>query len=79
LLDEAFEGRAFQLQAELLNRLGEDLLDFYRRFFEIGHRWRSVAQLPLYVSPCSHSEGDSCSHRQNLEKQDQGVQTSKGR
>jgi hypothetical protein len=39
LLHQAFEGRAFQLQAELLNRLGKDLLDLRRRFFEIGHRW----------------------------------------
>jgi hypothetical protein len=23
----------------LLNRLGKDLLDLRRRFFEIGHRW----------------------------------------
>ncbi len=39
LVNEAFEGRAFQLQAELLNRLGENLLDLCRRFFEVGHRW----------------------------------------
>src|ERR1039458_6375598 len=39
LLHQTFEGRAFQLQAELLNRLGKDLLDLRRRFFEIGHRW----------------------------------------
>ena len=39
LLDEAFEGRAFQLQAELLNWLGEDLLDLCRRFFKVGHGW----------------------------------------
>ena len=46
LLDEAFEGRAFQLQPELLNRLGENLLDLCRRFFEVGHRWskRSTRQ-----------------------------------
>ena len=39
LLDEAFKRRAFQLQAELLNRLGEDLLDLCRRFFKVGHDW----------------------------------------
>jgi hypothetical protein len=46
LMDEAFERRAFQLETELLNWLGEDLLDLYRRLFKIGHRWskRSTAK-----------------------------------
>ena len=39
LKDKAFEGRAFQFQAKLPNRLGKNLLDLCRRFFEIGHRW----------------------------------------
>jgi hypothetical protein len=38
LLDEPLEGRAFELQAELVNRLGEDLLNLGRCFLEIGHR-----------------------------------------
>ena len=52
LLDEALEGRAFQLQAELLNRLGEDLLNLCRRFFEVGHRWskRSTRQLGVRLT-----------------------------
>ena len=40
LLDKAFEGGSFELQAELLDWLGKDLLDLRGRFFEIGHRWR---------------------------------------
>jgi len=39
LLNESLEWGAFQFEAELLNRLGEDFLDFDRCFFEICHSW----------------------------------------
>jgi hypothetical protein len=39
LLDEALEGRAFELQTELLNGLGEYLLDLGGGFFEVCHGW----------------------------------------
>jgi hypothetical protein len=39
LMDKSLEGGALELQSELLDRLGEDLLNLCRRFFEVGHRW----------------------------------------
>src|SRR5581483_6885105 len=39
LLNEPFEGRAFELQTKLLNWFGEDLFHLRSRFFEVGHRW----------------------------------------
>ena len=56
-MNEAFQRRAFQLQPELLNRLGKNLLDLCRRFFEIGHRWskRSTGEAQFDGTPVPFS------------------------
>ena len=66
LLDEAFEGRALELEPQFANGLGEDLLKFGSGLLEIAH-WATESSIPrgrswhggayrvgyLYFVPCS--------------------------